>query len=116
VSDPVGRQLVGWGKVAMLETRAGASDRSRTTPVGYVERPDGSIVVAAGAPDASWANDLLIEPRCRVTIGERAFDAIATELAGPGHAEAVRDLILKYGTPAERLGQGPAFRLRPDDV
>jgi deazaflavin-dependent oxidoreductase (nitroreductase family) len=113
VSDPVGRQLVGWGKVAMVETRSHDSSRRRSTAVGFVERPDGSLVVAAGAPQAGWAVDLVTEPRCRVTIGEHAFDAVATELAGPEHAEAVRDLILKYGTPAERLGSGPAFLLRP---
>ena len=28
------------------------------------------------------------------------------------HAAAVRDLIVKYGQPAERLGAGPAFELR----
>ena len=27
-------------------------------------------------------------------------------------AAAVTAMILKYGTPAERLGRGPAFRLR----
>jgi hypothetical protein len=27
----------------------------------------------------------------------------------------VRELILRYGTPAERLGNGPVFRLRRFD-
>ena len=69
------------------------------------------MLVAAGSPDASWAANLLAESRCRVGIGEDAWDAVAEPLAGPDAARAVRELILRYGTPAEGLGRGPAFRL-----
>jgi hypothetical protein len=47
-------------------------------------------------------------------LGDGAWvDAVAVPLESPDQARAVRELILKYGTPAERLGRGPAFRLRP---
>jgi len=39
----------------------------------------------------------------------------AEEIEGPDRARAIAELILKYGTPAEGLGVGPAFRLRPLD-
>jgi hypothetical protein len=39
--------------------------------------------------------------------------AIAEPLEGADHGRAIRGLILRYGTPAERLGLGPSFRLRP---
>jgi hypothetical protein len=81
--------------------------------VGFVEDADGSLLVAAGSPDSDWARNLEAEPRCTVTIGERSLALTAEPLAGPDHARAVRELILRYGTPAERLGAGPAFRLRP---
>jgi hypothetical protein len=68
--------------------------------------------VAAGSPGAGWSRNLLADPACRVTIAEATFDAVARELEGAEHAAAVRDLILKYGQPAERLGAGPAFELR----
>jgi hypothetical protein len=68
--------------------------------------------VAAGTPDAAWAQNLAADPAASVTIGERSFRVVAEALAGPDHAAAVRELILKGGTPAERLGHGPAFRLR----
>jgi hypothetical protein len=48
-----------------------------------------------------------------VTVESRSFDAIAEPLDGAAFAAAIRDLILRYGTPAERLGSGPAFRIRP---
>jgi hypothetical protein len=48
-----------------------------------------------------------------VTVGGRSFRGVAEPLAGAELAAAIRDLILRYGTPAERLGSGPAFRIRP---
>ena len=80
--------------------------------IGFVEEPDGSVLVAAGSADADWARNLEVHPRCRVTIGVDAWAAFAEPLAGPEAHSAVRELILRYGTPAERLGTGPSFRLR----
>ena len=48
-----------------------------------------------------------------IDVGERRFEAIAEPLGPPDHARVIRGLILRYGTPAERLGRGPSFRLRP---
>jgi hypothetical protein len=81
--------------------------------VGFLDAGDGSICVAAGEPDADWARNLERDPRALVSIGERTFDAIAERLEGRVAADTVVALILKYGTTAERLGRGPAFRLRP---
>jgi hypothetical protein len=71
--------------------------------------------VAAGDPEADWARNLEAEPRCTVTVGDRTWSAVAEPLGGADAARAVSGLILRYGTPAERLGRGPAFRLRPVD-
>ena len=80
--------------------------------VGFVDGPDGSILVAAGE-DALWASNLEADPRCLVEIGERRFEAVAEPLDRREHGDVVAGLILRYGTPAERLGRGPSFRLRP---
>jgi hypothetical protein len=80
--------------------------------VGYLEAPDGSLLIAAGDPDADWARNLEAEPRARVTIGDRRFEVDVEPLAGPDASAAIVGLILKYGTTAERLGRGPVFRLR----
>jgi len=82
--------------------------------VGFVERVDGTLVVAAGSPDVDWARNLLEEPACRITIAGATWAATARELVGAEHAAAVRDLILRYGTPSENLGSGPAFEVRRD--
>jgi deazaflavin-dependent oxidoreductase (nitroreductase family) len=108
----VGEQLAGWGVVAVIETRGRVTGKPARAHVGYIEEPDGSIVVAAGF-GAQWAANLLADPGCTVTVGERSFRGEAEPLAGADLAAAIRSLILRYGTPAERLGAGPAFRIRP---
>lgn len=111
--DDVGEQLAAWGKVALLETRGRATGRPVAAAVGFVEEPDGSLLVAAGSPEADWARNLEGEPRCRATIEGRSVAMTAIRLDGDDAHRAVVALILRYGTPAERLGRGPAFRLRP---
>jgi deazaflavin-dependent oxidoreductase (nitroreductase family) len=111
--DPVGAQLAEWGTVAVLETRGRVTGATVEVAVGYLEEPDGSLLVAAGSPDADWARNLLAEPRCEVRIADRTAPFLAEELEPPDQARAVTGLILRYGTPAEGLGRGPAFRLRP---
>lgn len=82
--------------------------------VGYVEEPDGSILVAAGSAEADWGRNLETEPHCHVSLGEAGWPAIAERIDGSDAHRAIRELILRYGTPAERLGNGPVFRLRRD--
>jgi deazaflavin-dependent oxidoreductase (nitroreductase family) len=105
--------LVAWGRVARIETRGRRTGRPIPVVVGFVERANGSIVVAATAPQAAWALNLEADAHCRVTIGDDTWDAVGRRLVGPEHAAAVRDLILRYGTPSEGLGSGPSFELAP---
>jgi deazaflavin-dependent oxidoreductase (nitroreductase family) len=83
--------------------------------VGFVDAGDGRLLVAAGGGDADWARNLEADPRLRVTIAERSFDAVAELLDDddPRRAAAIRELILRYGTPSERLGSGSVFVLTP---
>jgi deazaflavin-dependent oxidoreductase (nitroreductase family) len=111
--DPFGEQLVGWSKAVAIETRGRRTGRTVITAVGFVEEPDGSLLVAAGDPGAHWAANLRAEPRCVARIGTLRAAYVAEELDDAAEARAITGLILKYGTPAERLGAGPAFRLRP---
>ncbi|HWH24317.1 MAG TPA: nitroreductase/quinone reductase family protein [Candidatus Limnocylindria bacterium] len=111
----IGEQLAGWGKVALLETRGRVTRRRATAAIGFFEPADGELLVAAGSLRVDWALNLQADPRCRVTIGERTAAYLAVELDGRDRADAVTALILKYGTPAEGLGHGPVFRLRPAD-
>ncbi len=70
-ASDVGEQLAGWGVVAIVETRGRVTGRLARAAVGFVEEPDGALLVAAGEPDADWALNLEADPACAVTIGER---------------------------------------------
>jgi deazaflavin-dependent oxidoreductase (nitroreductase family) len=105
--------LVAWGRVCRIRTRGRVTGRPTFVTVGFVERAAGVLAVAAGSPGAHWALNLLADPACTVTVGERTWAAVARELEGAEHAAAIRELILRYGTPAESLGAGPAFELTP---
>lgn len=109
----IGEQLSGWGKVAILETRGRTSGIAVQTPVGFVDGPDGALLVAAGSESTDWALNLRHDPRCTATIGDTNAEYVANELEDPARAATVSALILKYGTPAEGLGRGPVFRLIP---
>ena len=72
-----------------------------------------NLLVAAGDESSDWALNLRANPVCTVTIEERTADYTAREVNEADRGPAVVALILKYGTPAERLGRGPVFRLTP---
>jgi deazaflavin-dependent oxidoreductase (nitroreductase family) len=113
VSDAdIGAQLAAWGKVAIVETRGRRTGRAVRAAVGFIEEPDGSLLVAAGDPEADWARNLEEEPTCTVTIGQAMTERLAEPLDEAAASAVVVGLILRDGTPAERLGRGPAFRLR----
>jgi deazaflavin-dependent oxidoreductase (nitroreductase family) len=112
VTDEIGEQLAGWGTVAIVETRGRVTGQSSRAAVGFVEADDGSLLVAAGRPDADWALNLLADPAGVVTIGENRSPFAAEELEGTERNAAIARLILRYGTPAEGLGRGSVFRLR----
>jgi deazaflavin-dependent oxidoreductase (nitroreductase family) len=108
-------ELVASGRFVRIETRGERSGLARPVTVGFVEDDlyPGALLVAAGSAETSWARNLVADPTCLVTTGDRSFEAIAEPLGGADHARAVRELILRYGTPAEGLGHGTSFRLRP---
>jgi deazaflavin-dependent oxidoreductase (nitroreductase family) len=112
VMDELGEQLAGWGKALRLETRGRTTGRPIEVAIGYIEEPDGAFLVAAGSPETSWARNLESDPSCRIGVAGELRPAVAEPLAGPDANGVVRELILKYGTPAERLGRGRAYRLR----
>ena len=112
--DPVGEQLAAWGKVAMLETIGRKSGKPVRSAVGFIDESDGSMVVAAGSETADWVLNLLANPHGKVRVGDQTMDYDeVVALEGDERSAALVALILKYGTPAERLGRGPVFRLRP---
>ena len=111
----IGEQLASWGKVLVLETRGRRSGELRRVAIGFVTEPTGTVLVAAGSHATGWARNLAAHPRCTLEIDGVRRPYTARPLDGSERARSVRELILKYGGPAERLGRGPAFALVPED-
>jgi deazaflavin-dependent oxidoreductase (nitroreductase family) len=109
----VGEQLAGWGVAAIVESRGRVTGRPARAALGYLESTEGSLLVAAGSPSADWARNLEADPACLVTIAERTAPYRAEVVDGPERNRVIAELILRYGTPAEGLGRGLVFRLRP---
>ncbi len=109
----LGPDLVRWGRAARILTTGRRTGRHFPVIVSFHQEEDGSLLVASGEPDSGWTRNLVANPAAIVTIGERSFPVVAEQLSGADFVTAIRELILKGGTPAERLGRGPAFRLRP---
>jgi hypothetical protein len=108
-------ELVASGRFVRIETRGRASGLDRPVTVGFVD-DDGTPGRDPRRGDRTrrrLGRNLLADATCHVRVGDRSFDAVAEPLAGAEHALAIRGLILRYGTPAEGLGRGPSFRLRP---
>jgi deazaflavin-dependent oxidoreductase (nitroreductase family) len=105
--------LVRWGRLLLLETSGRRTGRRVRATIGFVPERDGAMLVAASSSAPDWALNLRADPHCTVTVGDQTLECRAEELTDGEHARAVRELILRYGTPSERLGEGPAFRLRP---
>jgi deazaflavin-dependent oxidoreductase (nitroreductase family) len=105
--------LAAWGKVVILETRGRRSGLPRRAAVGFVTDRDGALLIAASTPGADWALNLLVSSECVVVREGVPRRYLARPLDEAGRQAAVAALILRYGTPAERLGAGPAFRLVP---
>ena len=104
------RSVTRWSRGAARPYRvARPAQRTRPARRGRVRRASrtGPLLVAAGSADTAWALNLLADPSCVVTIAGRSFPAVAEPLDGAEHAAAVRDLVLRGGTPAEGLGSWP---------
>jgi deazaflavin-dependent oxidoreductase (nitroreductase family) len=111
--DPIATMLAESGDVAVLEVPGRRTGRPRRTAVGYVAEPDGSLLVAASAEHTQWARNLEAAGGCLVSLGGTRAAYVAQRLPDDERGPVVVALILRYGTPAERLGAGPAFRLVP---
>ena len=72
-------------RLVLLTTVGGRTGQQRTTPMMFHRDRDRILVVAANAgatrhPD--WYRNLTREPRVTVEVGDQAYPAIATVLAG----------------------------------
>jgi len=69
--------------VLLLTTFGRKTGRLRVTPLVYEKLGDTFIVASARGSSADWFHNILANPKVRVRVGRRQFDAIAEVTADP---------------------------------
>lgn len=109
-----GARMAKGGRFLLIETTGRTTGKRHATPVGYEHAGDGTIFVGAGSPTAHWAHNLLADPVCRAEHGTGSHTYRAEPLEGEPREVALRAIKGRYGPGmADRIGQGPVFRLIP---
>lgn len=112
-----GARMAASGRFLLIETVGRRTGRRHQTPVGFEHAGDGAIYVGAGSASAHWAHNLLAQPECRASVGGETRDYRATPLEGRDREAALRAIQGRYGPGmADRIGNGPVFRLDPIGV
>lgn len=111
------------GMDALLLTTIGAKTGvERTSPLGYLRKPDGTYLIvasAAGAPkNPAWYYNLAANPdKARIQIADRITEVTAEQLHGDEHESTWREIIAiapkfaEYQSKTDR--QIPIIRLTP---
>jgi len=109
-----GRLMARSGRVGILASTGRRSGRRRTAPLGFVRRPDGTVLVAAGSPGPAWAANLQAQPACTFTIRGRERRYRARLLEGSERDEALVAGRAAWGRMAGRAAFGETFALEPE--
>jgi deazaflavin-dependent oxidoreductase (nitroreductase family) len=110
-----GSILVRTGRVGILGTTGARTGLPRHAHIGFVARPDGSLLIGAGTPTGhAWTANLKANPSVTFAIKglERRYRA---RLVGPDERDAVlAEIRAKMGGPAARANWGDLFVLEPE--
>jgi deazaflavin-dependent oxidoreductase (nitroreductase family) len=110
-----GRLMARSGRVGILTSTGAKTGLRRTAPLGFVSRPDGTLLIGSGSKEnRGWTANLKAHPGCTFSIKgvERRYRArLVEETARP---EALEELKAKMGSYAERADWGDLFVLEPE--
>ncbi len=73
-------------QVLLLTATGRKTGKKRTTPLGYIERDGGYVIVASyvafGGTYPGWFHNLRSNPRAAIQVNEKQFE-VSAEIAGP---------------------------------
>jgi deazaflavin-dependent oxidoreductase (nitroreductase family) len=103
------------GRVGILTSTGAKTGLRRQAPLGFVQRPDGTVLIGSGSKEnRGWTANLKANPGCTFSIkgDERRYRAaLVDESARPA---ALEELKTKMGGVAERADWGDLFVLVPE--
>jgi deazaflavin-dependent oxidoreductase (nitroreductase family) len=109
-----GRLMARTGRIGILTTTGAKTGLRRTAPIGFVARPDGTVLIGSGSPvNRGWTVNLRANPSCTFAIRgtTRSYRA---RLVGPEERPAaLAELHAAMGRVAERATWGDLFVLEP---
>ena len=109
-----GTIMVRSGRVGMLGTTGAKTGLARKAPIGFVARPDGSLLIGSGSREnRGWTANLKANPEATFSIKgvERRYRA--TLVGANGREAALAELKSSMGRVAERADWGDLFVLEP---
>lgn len=105
------------GRIGILGTTGAKTGLRRTAPIGFVARPDGTLLVGSGSRiNRGWTANLKANPAATFSVKgiERRYRA---RLVLPEEREAaLAELRARMGGFAERADWGDLFVLEPDEA
>jgi deazaflavin-dependent oxidoreductase (nitroreductase family) len=103
------------GRIGILGTTGAKTGKPRRAPLGYVARPDGTLLIGSGSPtNRGWTANLKADPAATFSVKgvERRYRA---RLVPPEDREAaLAELRARMGSFAERADWGDLFVLEPE--
>lgn len=110
-----GALMVRTGRVGILGTTGARTGLERRAPIGFVARPDGTLLIGSGSrTNRGWTVNLRANPAATFSIRgtERRYRA---RLVSPGDRDAaLAELRAAMGGFAERADWGDLFVLEPE--
>jgi len=103
------------GRIGILGTTGAKTGKARKAPLGFVARPDGTLLVGSGSPEnRGWTVNLKANPSCTFAIKGSEQWYRATLVGIEGREAALAELKTKMGSYAERAKWGDLFILEPE--
>jgi deazaflavin-dependent oxidoreductase (nitroreductase family) len=105
------------GRVGILGTTGAKTGLPRTAPIGFVARPDGTLLIGSGSSiNRGWTANLKANPAATFSVKgvQRRYRA---RLVAAGERQAALDeLRATMGRMAERTDWGDLFVLEPEET
>lgn len=103
------------GRVGILGSTGAKTGLPRRAPIGFVARPDGSILIGSGSPtNRGWTVNVKANASCTFTT-KGTMRRYRARLVGADEREAaLAELKAKMGGMAERATWGDLFVLEPE--
>ena len=102
------------GRIGILGTTGARTGKPRKAPLGFVARPDGTLLIGSGSPEnRGWTVNLKANPSCTFAIKGMERRYLATLVQPQDREAALAELRAKMGSYAERAKWGDLFVLEP---